>query len=281
MRIVTAAVVVVLAAGLAVAEDKLILRDGQVVTGKIVSTSEGDVTIRSGDETMRVPRWAIESIEREDAQGRVTTLKPTQKISSQPPKKRRGAGPRRTPSRPITEREFPESTPELLAWVDVCLQHLGSEDDGVRAGARAALRFTGPAARPALERTAAGGEGKAATEAGRVLVYLDGVERRMEKRKAQKAASDAATPAARLSELLGLSEEQSPQFKAIVEDYYEQQAGLAQSVRAGEIKASDAGRRVAELRNELETKLASLLTEEQMKLYREKMPRPESAAAYP
>jgi hypothetical protein len=281
MRIVTVTVAVVLAAGLVLAEDKLILRDGQVVTGKILSTSEGDVTIQSGDETMRVPRWAIESIEREDAQGRVSTVKPTQKIRQPPPKQRRGAGTRRVPpGPPLAGREFPEPTPELLAWVEVCVEHLGSEDEGVRAGARTALRFTGPAARPALE-SAAAGDGQAATEAGRVLVYLDGVERRMERRKAQKIAADAATPAARLGEQLGLSEEQVPQFKTIIEDYYDQQTALAQSVRKGELEVADASQRVVELRDELERKLAPLLTEQQMEQLREKMPRHEGGATHP
>ena len=128
MRLAATALLLLLATGVAVAgEDRLILGDGQVITGTIVTTNRRDVRIETGGETIRVPRVAIESIER----GRTVH-------APEPPPR--------------------VLTPEAAAWLDLCVEHLQSEDEDVRRGAEAALRVAGALARPVLERAAADGD---------------------------------------------------------------------------------------------------------------------------
>lgn len=267
------ATVLVLAAGMAVAEDKLILKDGQVVIGEILSLSRGDVQIRSGDETIRVPRWAIEKIERENSAGEFEAVDPADIP--------RRAKPRRVlPSPSIVNRDVPEATPELLAWVDVCIQRLGSEDDGVSRSAISALRYAGPAARPALEAAAASGDERTVRNAEKVLVHIDRVENRI----AEHKSGEGQTPrrsAAMLSKTLGLSDEQVPAFTAILNDYYREQTALAKSVRRGDTARDDASKSLLELRASFEKKLAGVLTAEQLDQYQKTVPRsgPEDASS--
>jgi hypothetical protein len=267
------AAVLVLAAGVAVAEDKLTLKDGQVVTGEIISLSRGDVQILSGGETMRVPRWAIEKIERESAEGKFETVDPADIP--------RRAKPRRVlPSPSLVNREIPQATPDLLAWVDVCIQRLGSQDDGVSKSAIAALRYVGPAARSALEDAAASGDERTARNAEKVLVHIDRIENRIAEHRGgegQPPPSSAAT----LGKMLGLNDEQVPEFKAILNDHYRKQNALARSVRKGDIERDDAGPRLLELRADLEEKLAQVLTAEQMERYLKTVPRSGQEAASP
>lgn len=122
-------------AGTVAAEDRLILKDGQVTTGRIVSETEAEVVIDTGEENVKVPAWAIERIERDE---------------SRPP------------------REEGHSS-ALLSWIDVCIETLGSDDEIVRTSAIAALNKVGPAARPALERVTNSGEERVAAIAQRLL----------------------------------------------------------------------------------------------------------------
>jgi hypothetical protein len=211
---------------------------------------------------MRVPRWAIERIEREGLGGEVVKV-PVRGGTSP-------GGRNYLPlSEPIATREFPDDTPEIQAWAAVCVEHLGSPDEGVRRSAISALRFIGPAARPALEAAAAEGEGVRAENASRVIRHLDNLEARIEERMAQKQAElDARSPAAQMAKWYGVTEEQFPEFKAAVEEYYGGQADIASAVRKGEIESADAGRQIAELRTQFERKLEAVLDETQMERYR-------------
>jgi len=151
MRLIGSAILLALIAGSAVAEDRLVLTDGQVITGTIVSIDRRDVRIRTDLETLRVPRIVIETMEREDgAQAGSKTLTPF--------------------------RAFPAATPELQAWMEVCAEHLGSEDEGVRAGAAAALRVAGPAARAVLEKIVAESEDAPRPVVTRLLDQIDRLE---------------------------------------------------------------------------------------------------------
>ena len=62
MKWLTGTVVFLAAMGLVTADDKLLLKDGQTVTGKILSVTANDVQIDTGEETVQVPRWAIEKM---------------------------------------------------------------------------------------------------------------------------------------------------------------------------------------------------------------------------
>lgn len=271
MRQLAVATVLVLATVTAVAEDKLILKDGQVVTGEIISISRGDVQIRSGGETIRVPRWAIEKMERESDEGQVETLEPADIPG-------RGKPRRVLPSPSLVNREIPEVTPELLAWVDVCVQKLASQDEGVSKSAIAALRYMGPAARPALEEAAASGDETTARNAEKVLAHIDRVETRIAEQKSGEAQRRSA---ATLSKTLGLSDEQVPQFQAILDDYYRKQTALARSIRKGDVEREDARRQLLQLRADVEEKLAKVLTKEQMKRFVKTVPRPGTDATNP
>jgi hypothetical protein len=267
------ATVLVLAAGMAVAEDKLILKDGQVVTGEILTISRGDVQIRSGDETIRVPRWAIEKIERENTEGEFEAVDPADIP--------RRAKPRRVlPSPSIVNRDLPKATPELLAWVEICIQQLGSEDDGVSKSAISALRHAGPAARPALEAAAASGDERTVRNAEKVLAHIDRIENRI----AEYKSGDGQAPrrsADMLSKTLGLSDEQIPEFKSLLNDYYREQTALAKSIRKGDTTREDASKSLSTLRADFEKKLAGVLTAEQLDQYLKTVPRsgPENASS--
>jgi hypothetical protein len=273
MRQLAVVTFLVLATVTAVAEDKLVLKDGQVVTGEIISVSRGDVQIRSGGETIRVPRWAIEKMEREGTEGQVETLEPADIP-------RRGKPRRVLPSPSLVNRDIPEATPEVLAWVDVCIQKLASQDEGVSKSAIAALRYLGPTARPALEEAAAGDDETTARNAEKVLAHIDRVEARIAEQKSGEGQNRRRS-AATLSKTLGLSDEQVPEFKAILDDHYRKQTALARSVRKGDVERDDANRQLVQLRADVEEKLAKVLTKEQMERFVKTVPRPGTEAASP
>ena len=79
-----------------------------------------------------------------------------------------------------------EATPALLAWLDVCAGQLAADDNGVRAGATAALLSAGKLAIPALKEAAKRDE-RIAPTAARIIAQIE----RQEQRRA--APSEAST----------------------------------------------------------------------------------------
>jgi len=256
MRFVTIAVVVLLAVGVAVAEDKLILKDGQVVTGKILAESGSDIQIETAEETIRVPLWAIEKIQREKR--------------SAPS---RGA-PRRGGTRNIPVKSSPEATPEMLKWVDTCVEQLGSKDDGVRAGAAAALRAAGGTAAAALERASKSDDPVMARDSKRLLAQVQRIEDRIATRKrASMSKIDI------MVESLELDDDEAATFTDIIGEFQLKQRDLTVSIRSGKVDVADAADRMDALNEERNQKLSAALTTEQMDKYLElwaKHERPET-----
>jgi hypothetical protein len=240
MRLPTVALLLALAVGLAVAEDTLILKDGQVITGQIVSQDRRDVRIRTGDETRRVPRSVIETILSEGERLEpIATNKPF--------------------------RTSPDATPELASWVDLCIRHLDSDDAGVRSGAEAALRAAGPAARAAIELVVAERGMESPPAAIRLLTHLDSLAARAEKRPQDDAGSVGWDRVDMLVRGLALRGDQVPAFRSVVRGFFDGVTELTESVRAGEIEQADADQKFSELRAAVAEGLADVLSEEQVK----------------
>ncbi len=266
MKCAAALTILVLVVGFAVAEDKVTLKDGKVMTGKVISVTVIDIQIEKDGEKVRVPRAAIDRVERD---GVLLDLDAA------------NASARRTsrPSRPLPRSRTHKATPALLAWIDVCAGQLAADDEGVRAGATAALLAAGKVAIPALER-AVETDDRTASTAKRILAQIERKEQRMAP-PAPKARA-AMTPAERhalIGGALKLTAEQEPKYKMIMDDYRQKQAGLRQSIRSGEVEISQAGEKTASLRDEVDKKLAEVLTAEQLRDFRRFTPRPENRGA--
>ncbi len=247
--------------GTASATDKLILKDGKVLDGKIVGSTERDIQIEVGGETQRIPRSAIEKIERE----RPAATGDTPKVGA--------TASRGTTAAPAAARPA-EPSPEHLAWVDVCVKQLSSKDDDVRASAAAALSSSGPVAVPALKKAAAGKDQTVATLAQRVLGFIERTETRM----AQQTGG-AGDPAERRADAvmvrLGLDAEQTKKYKAVFDEFDAKRVALIRSIRSGEIQVDEGSKQIAALRDTVDKQLAQVLNPEQMKQFMELLPHPE------
>lgn len=256
MRLVTVVTMVLfLAVGSAAAEDKLFLKDGQIVSGKILSVSQADIQIQTADETMRVPRWAVEKMEREGQEAeQLNATRPTRRTSPD----------RAETKSSVPVHKVPESTPALLEWVDFCVEKMGSEDDGVRAGAVAALRLAGPAARPALERAAESGSPTVSRDAKRLLSQVERVEQRIaEQNRKPKSRNDLVV------EGLELNDEQAQAFREVIADYQVKQREISTSLRNGDIDVNEVSVQMKALGDERDEQLAKVLTEDQLAQYRD------------
>jgi len=260
MRLAPVAVAFVLVAGGAHAEDKLVLKDGQVVAGKIVAENDMEVRILSNDKTTAVPKSTLKSIERD---GKVELL--AQSTTTRAPRAAAESG-----ARP---RGAPEATPELLKWIDVCVQHLGSADAGVRQGATVALRAAGPAAKPALEKAQHSDNAQVAQLASSVLSQLSRPGAPAEARRPRGGRLGPGGPGTSsvdaLMKQLGLSAEQQPKVEGIFDQHATAQEEVSKSAREGKIPKEEAKAKITALRAETEGKLAKVLTPEQMKKYKE------------
>ena len=258
MRFAAALTTLLLVAGFAVAEDKVTLKDGKVMTGEVLSVTKKDIQIQMDGEKVRVPRGAVDKVERD---GVLLDLD--------------AANARRTsrPARPPRPLRTYEATPALLAWLDVCAVQLAADDEGIRAGATAALLLVGKVAIPALQK-ASESDDRIAPIAKRILAQIDRREQGMA--PAGPRVTAAVTQAERLAsfgEALKLTREQAPKFKLIMDDYQRKQSELRQSIRSGEVQVSQAVETTASLRDEVDKKLAEVLTEEQLRNYKKLTPR--------
>ena len=252
MKWLTGTVVFLAAMGLVTAEDKLLLKDGQTVTGEILSVTANDVQIDTGEETMRVPRWAIEKMEREGA-----TAENTNSSSKRSRRK-------------LPTRAKVEPTPELNAWIETLVEKLGSDDDGVRLTAGFALRSAGATAYDAVKGASESDNEHAVTAAKRILSHIDFVT---EQEVRSQASIHERDNVGELITKVGVTAEQAPLFEKTLTEFYEEQSELAASIRARKIPAEEGGKQLRELRAAVDTKVATILTDEQMKIYRSSIPR--------
>ena len=266
MKCAAALTILVLVVGLAVAEDKVTLKDGKVMTGEVISVTTIDIQMQTGGEKVRVPRGAVDKVERD---GVLLDLDAA------------NANARRInrPSRPLPRSRTYEATPALLAWIEVCAGQLAADDEGVRAGATAALLTAGKVAIPVLERVVESDDLIGPT-AKRVLAQIERKEQRMMP-PAPKAAA-AMTKGERdtlIGEALKLTAEQEPKYKMIMDDFRRKQSDLRQSIRSGVVEIDQAGEKTTSLRDELDKQLAEVLTAEQMRNFTRFTPRPENRGA--
>lgn len=256
MKWLTATAILLLAMSIVAAEDKLLLKDGQTVTGKILTVTANDVQIDTGEEKIRVPRWAIEKIDRGGSEVR----------SASGTRSRRGARGKFN----IPHRQRLESTPALDSWIDVLVKKLGSADAGVQTTASAALRAAGPAARDAVERAAASNNEQVARQAKRILSNIDFV---VEQQSRDDGSPHDRDRIGNLMTAVKVTDEQAPEFQRIMSGFYAQQDEIAASIRRRHTSVADGGKQIQKLRSEVDTKLATILTETQMTDFRANVPR--------
>jgi hypothetical protein len=243
MRVVGLVFALLLIAGLALAEDQLILKDGQVITGKIVSVDRRDVRIRTDDGTRRVPRMVIETIRRSDPE-----------------------------PHPGPSRASNETSVELSAWIDLCVRHLESEDAGVRMGAIAALKMAGLRARPALEHSAANSKESVPSAVPRLLAQLDRTYPDQVPKRPGKAGLPVESSFEDVIATLELDEQQVQAIRAAVMSFEEGVTELKETVRSGEIEPTESDEKFSVLRSDLKRELALTLDEVHVRRCLEMLP---------
>jgi hypothetical protein len=77
----------------------------------------------------------------------------------------------------------------------------------------------------------------------------------------------------RLAEQLELTEEQKPKVDEIMQEAMSLRRALMESMRSGELTREEAMERMRDIQESTTTKLAGVLTEEQMERYRQMMER--------
>ena len=252
MRFAAALTALSLIVGFAVAEDKVTLKDGKVITGEVLSITRNDIQIQTDAEKIRVPLVAVDRVERN---GSLLDLDHANLRTSRPARAPRAM-----------QRRTYEATPALLAWLDVCALQLAADDEGVRAGATAALLSAGKIAIPALEKASESDE-RISPIAKRIVNQIERMDQRM------APSTSQVEPIQRFVSTLKLTDEQEPKFKLIMNDYQRKQSELRQSIRNGETQMSDVEKQAAVLREEADKKLAEVLTQEQLRHYKKITPR--------
>jgi hypothetical protein len=266
MRLAAALSTLVLVVGFAVAEDKVVLKDGRVMIGKILSVTQNDIQIEMDGEKARVPRAAIDKVERD---GVLLDLDAVNRNPDRPGRPAR-------PPKPVPRSRVYEATPALLTWLDLCAAQLAADDEGVRASVTAALISAGKVAFPAL-KTASENDDRIVTIAARIRAQIERKEQRMAPPAPRaNAATSQAERIASLGKALKLTDAQEPKFTVIMDDYRRMQSELRQSIRSGDVEMIQAGEKSTALRIEAEKQLAEVLTAEQMQTYKRLHPRPES-----
>jgi Spy/CpxP family protein refolding chaperone len=177
-------------------------------------------------------------------------------------------------------RVAPESTAEFMKWVDLCVQHLGSSDAGVHQGAHVALRAAGSAAKPALEKAAAGDNPKIAQSAKSLLDQLAAPPPHVAEgghHGRPGAPPRGGQPGAAIVRQLGLSSEQQPKVTEILGAQEKAQQEIAKNARDGKMPKDEAKGKIAAVRADTEKKLSAALTAEPLKKYKDLSPTAQAA----
>ncbi len=160
-------------------------------------------------------------------------------------------------------------SPELSAWIELCLRHLTSTDEGVKNGAALALRVAGAAARPALEQAAAGSDPGLSAAAQQILARLSSPPARTREEGYRDTSHRREQAQERLIDSLGPREDQRPKLEAIFGEQERSRADLVRKIRDGELDRTAVPEALEALRRETEEKLAAVLDEAQMESYRQ------------
>jgi hypothetical protein len=174
------------------------------------------------------------------------------------------------------------SSPEFLAWLQICVQHLASEDEDVRGGAAVALKAAGPAARPLLEMAAANDHPQLSAGAKRLLAQMDrSVRGRRSPGQPAPPGYRQGRSTVRVLDALELDDEKRAAVEPLLAQSEKQRQELIAKLQSGEVERSEAGSRLGALRKETDEKLAELLDEAQMERYRELTRAPARTAPRP
>jgi len=161
------------------------------------------------------------------------------------------------------------SSPELLAWLQICIQHLASEDEDVRGGAAVALKAAGPAARPLLEMAASNDHPQLSAGAKRLLAQMDRSVRGRRSPAQPLPGYRQGRSNARVLDELELDDDKRAAVEPLLAESDKQRQELLRKLQSGEVERAEAGSRLGALRKETDEKLAKLLDETQMERYRE------------
>jgi len=162
----------------------------------------------------------------------------------------------------------PEASPEFLAWIDLCVEQIGSSDGKVRAGAAQALRTAGTAAAPALESAVLGDNQQRSSLAGRILAQIDRQTRTSRPGSPQPSVHRPGS-ASRVLQNLELDDVKSEIAGKILEDFERRRREIVRGMQAGDVDRADVARQLAALRREADARLAEFLDEAEMERYRE------------
>jgi hypothetical protein len=162
----------------------------------------------------------------------------------------------------------PETSGEFLAWIDLCVERIGSSDGKVRAGAAQALRTAGADAVPALESAVESDNPQRSTLAERVLAQIDR-QTRGSQPGSHQASVHRPGSASRVLQKLELDDAKTEVAGMILEDFERRQREIVAGRHEGNVDRAEIARQLATLRREADARLAEFLDEAEMERYRE------------
>lgn len=189
-----------------------------------------------------------------------------------------------TPETELAERAAQaaqaDATPsaEFADWIQLCVQHLASPDDNVRAGATLALRFAGANAKPALEEAASSPDPTLSAAAKRVLDQLarpEGAAARSGRPRPTVTRQGHAS--SRVVAALDLDDERRAAVETILDDFDERRQVILDQLRAGTVDRSQIVGQLDALTAEIDGRVDEVLDDEEMARYRSLMPSAASA----
>jgi hypothetical protein len=293
-------------AATAAAEDEVLLKDGQKVTGTIVAENEQEIRIRVGDGEYILPRSLIAEVKREK---QAEPPPPAEKPAGEDVIKLKGDG-RQVTGKIVAIDETTitmkvgETTlgfdKDVVEWYskDGVITRLDAEEPPAERPPRreAPRREASPALKewiavcvkhlasddPGVQRSAAAalrGAGPAAREAIEAAAKSDdpalarAAQRLLEEGPRRERPGEGGGPrrgmADILAERLELTEEQKPKVAKIVEAWQAKQQELWRQARDGSLSREEVREKFQVLRDELTQELSGVLTEEQLATWKE------------
>jgi hypothetical protein len=182
----------------------------------------------------------------------------------------------------------PKSDPTVDAWVKVCLEKITDPHDTVRDSARAAILAVGPAAIPALEKLAEGGDPAKVVAAQKLITAIRhgphgpgpqgpafGPRGPMNPMNPRRPDGNRPNPNATLERLLGdlqLNEKQQKGMQEALEVHGKKLREFSEQLRDGKIDRKDVPEAMEKLQKELLADVKKVLSEEQFKKLQERLP---------
>lgn len=178
------------------------------------------------------------------------------------------------PTRPVAPpaADAPKATEgsdaAVDAWMKMLTEKIAAENPTIRRSVQAAVLSVGAPAIPHLKKVAAG-EGEAAGEAQRLITRIERGPQNRGPNEGGRPGVGRGQGMERMFEGLGLNAEQTAKITAITEKRTAKMGEMREKLMNGEMTREEFGEAMRNSQGELEKELSGVLTEEQLKQFRE------------